>query len=176
MRLNRFSVVPVLICLLAFAVRVWHLPNPQFNGDEGFTYLLASLSYGDLARKIIEIGEPQPIGSFFLEKFWLDMGGGSEFNLRLLNVCFGVLAVAMMWRLFHRRDCRRVNSGIQSIWATSQSRISYVCDGFGALAGVYVGIAGLCATATLAASTFSRGGAVGQQFRPIMLRGLCWLH
>ena len=100
MRLNRFSVVPVLICLLAFAVRVWHLPNPQFNGDEGFTYLLASLSYSDLARKIIEIGEPQPIGSFFLEKFWLDRGGSSEFNLRLLNVCFGVLAVAMMWRLF----------------------------------------------------------------------------
>ena len=100
MRLNRFSVVPVLICLLAFAVHVWHLPYPQFSGDEGFTYLLASLSYSDLAHKIIEIGEPQPIGSFFLEKFWLDMGGGSEFNLRLLNVCFGVLAVAMMWRLF----------------------------------------------------------------------------
>ncbi len=91
--------VPYLICLLAFAVRVWHLSFPAFNGDEGFTYMLASLSYGDLARKIIEIGEPQPVGSFFLEKLWLDMGGDSEFNLRLLNVCFGVLAVAMMWRL-----------------------------------------------------------------------------
>ena len=89
----------LLICLLAFAVRVWHLSYPQFNGDEGFTYMLASLSYGDLARKIIEIGEPQPVASFFLEKLWLDMGGDSEFNLRLLNVCFGVLAVALIGRL-----------------------------------------------------------------------------
>ena len=95
----RYRSVPLLICLLAFAARVWNLSYPQFNGDEGFTYMLASLSYGDLARKIIEIGEPQPVGSFFLEKLWLDMGGDSEFNLRLLNVCFGVLAVALMGRL-----------------------------------------------------------------------------
>ncbi len=99
MRLNRYNVALLLICLLAFALRVWQLPLPQFNGDEGFTYMLASLSYGDLARKIIEIGEPQPVGSYFLEKLWLDMGGNSEFALRMLNVCFGVLAVALMGRL-----------------------------------------------------------------------------
>lgn len=114
MRQNRYNVAILLICLLAFAMRVWKLYYPQFGGDEGFTYMLASLSYGDLARKIIEIGEPQPVGSYFLEKLWLDMGGNSEFALRMLNIWFGVLAVALMGRLmvwFTRREIGQGQAG-----------------------------------------------------------------
>ena len=87
------------ILLAALVVRVWNLGVPQLTGDEGFTYLLASLSYPELARTILRIGEPQPVASFFLERAWLLLGGSSEFNLRMLNVWFGVLAVALIWRL-----------------------------------------------------------------------------
>lgn len=87
------------IVFAAFVLRVWRLQFPQLSGDEGFTYLLASLSYFDLATTIIRIGEPQPVASFFLEKLWLHLGGNTEFALRMLNVEFGTLAVALIWRL-----------------------------------------------------------------------------
>lgn len=90
------------LLLLALGLRVFQLGGPQFTGDEGFTFELASRPYPDLAREILRLGEPQPIGSFILEKAWLDLGGATEFNLRMLNVSFGVVAVALGWSLGRR--------------------------------------------------------------------------
>jgi hypothetical protein len=89
----------LLVALIAFGMRVYRLGDVALGGDEGFTYVLASRDYPGLLSEIIRLGEPQPAGSFLLEKAWLDLGGRSEFNLRMLNVSFGVVAVALTFAL-----------------------------------------------------------------------------
>ena len=89
----------LLVALIAFGMRVYRLGDVSLGGDEGFTYSLASRDYPGLLAEIIRLGEPQPAASFVLEKAWLDLGGRSEFNLRMLNVSFGVVAVALAYAL-----------------------------------------------------------------------------
>ncbi len=93
----RWQPIALLLILLSFGMRAYRLGDVPIWGDEGFTFTLASRGYPELAEKILEMGEPQPVGSYFLQKAWLDLGGRTEFNLRMLNVAFGVLAVALAW-------------------------------------------------------------------------------
>lgn len=96
---TRTRLACLLIVLIAFGMRVYRLGDVELSGDEGFTYTLASRDYPSMLSEIIRLGEPQPAGSFLLEKAWHDLGGRSEFNLRMLNVCFGVIAVALAFAL-----------------------------------------------------------------------------
>ena len=50
----------------------------------------------------ISLREPHPVASYFVEKIWLDLAGHSEFALRFASLWFGVLAVALLYRLGRR--------------------------------------------------------------------------
>jgi hypothetical protein len=105
----------LLIVLVAFGMRVYRLGDVALSGDEGFTHILASRDYAGLLSEIIRLGEPQPAGSFLLQKAWLDLGGRSEFNLRMLSVGFGVIAVALAYALTRKLTRSQAAAAVAAI-------------------------------------------------------------
>jgi hypothetical protein len=87
------------ILLLAFALRAARLGYQELRGDEAFGYFFALRSYSDIVRATLELREPHPVASYFVQHAWLGWAGHSEFALRFLGVCWGVLAVALLLRL-----------------------------------------------------------------------------
>lgn len=89
----------LLIILLAFALRVHRLGFQELRGDETFGYFFSQQSFGEIVRATLALREPHPVASYFAEKTWLALAGDSEFALRFLSVWWGVLAVALLYRL-----------------------------------------------------------------------------
>jgi hypothetical protein len=87
------------ILLLAFALRAARLGFQELRGDEAFGYFFALRPYAEIVRATLELREPHPVASYFVQHAWLGWAGHSEFALRFLGVCFGVLAVALLMRL-----------------------------------------------------------------------------
>jgi 4-amino-4-deoxy-L-arabinose transferase-like glycosyltransferase len=90
------------VLLAAFGLRVFRLDYQELRGDETFGYLFSLMSFGDILRSTISLREPHPVASYFLEKMWLGLAGHSEFALRYVGVWFGVLSVALLYRLGRR--------------------------------------------------------------------------
>jgi 4-amino-4-deoxy-L-arabinose transferase-like glycosyltransferase len=89
----------LITLLVAFGLRVFRLDHQELRGDEAFGYFFSLRSFGDIVRATIDLGEPHPVASYFLQHLWLDWVGHSEFGLRYLGVLFGVAAVAILYRL-----------------------------------------------------------------------------
>lgn len=96
-RSTRVALLGVL--LLAFALRVYLLDNQELRGDEAFGYFFSLRAPGDMVAATLELQEPHPVGSYWLQHGWLAAAGHSEFALRFLSVWFSVLAVALLARL-----------------------------------------------------------------------------
>ncbi len=94
----------LLILLLAFALRLYHLDFQELRGDEAFGYFFSLRPLADLIPATIELKEPHPVASYFVQHVWLGWAGHSEFALRFLNVWFGTLAVALLYRLGRRLE------------------------------------------------------------------------
>lgn len=93
----------VAIFLLAFALRVFRLDFQELRGDEAFGYFFSRRSYGDIIAATLALREPHPVGSYFLQHLWLEwaapVGVPGEFVVRFVSVWFGVLGVALLYRL-----------------------------------------------------------------------------
>jgi len=89
----------LLIILLGFAVRVYHLDFAELAGDEGFSYVFIQRSYAEIVADTLAMGELHPVASYFLQKAWTTLSGIKEFSLRFPSAWFGVLAIALAWRL-----------------------------------------------------------------------------
>jgi len=98
-KLQREQFIMLLLLLLSLAIRVYHLGFSELIGDEGFSYLLTRNSYAEIAAQVVAMGEPHPLGSYFVFKAWSDIAGTSEFALRFPSAWFGVLAVGLVYRL-----------------------------------------------------------------------------
>ncbi|MCZ7567196.1 MAG: glycosyltransferase family 39 protein [Ardenticatenaceae bacterium] len=92
----------LLVIALAFGLRLFRLDYQELRGDEAFGYFFSLRPFGEIVRATLELKEPHPVGSYFAEKVWLGLAGHSEFGLRFLSVWFGVLAVALLYRLARR--------------------------------------------------------------------------
>lgn len=88
--------------LIAFGLRAYRLGYQELRGDEAFGYFFSLRSFGDILKATLALNEPHPVASYFLQHVWLNGAGHSEFALRYLSVCFGVLAVALIFRLARR--------------------------------------------------------------------------
>jgi hypothetical protein len=88
--------------LAAFGLRVHRLATPELRGDEAFGYFFSLRAFDDIVRATVSLREPHPVASYFIEKAWLSWAGHSEFALRFVSVWFGVLAVALIYRLARR--------------------------------------------------------------------------
>ncbi len=93
-RMTRIPLLlPVLIVLLAFALRVHHLDAQSLWNDEGNSLRLAQRTVPDL---IDAAGRDiHPPGYYLALKAWISLAGESEFSLRALSMLMGVLTVAV---------------------------------------------------------------------------------
>ncbi len=88
-----------LVLLGGLAIRIYHLGFPELAGDEGFSYVFIQRSYAEIVAATLTMGEPHPVGSYFIFKAWSDLAGSSEFALRFPSAWFGVLAIGLTYRL-----------------------------------------------------------------------------
>ena len=93
-----------LILLLSFALRLYRLDFQELRGDEAFGYFFSLRPLDDLIPATVALKEPHPVASYFVQHVWLGWAGHSEFALRFLNVWFGTLAVALLYRLGRRLE------------------------------------------------------------------------
>ncbi len=92
----------LLLLLVAFALRVWRLDYQELRGDEVFGYFFSLRTLPDIVAATVELHEPHPVASYYLQHFWLEWAGHSEFALRFTSLWFGVLAVALLYALGRR--------------------------------------------------------------------------
>ena len=92
----------LLTLLGAFALRTWRLGFQELRGDEAFGYFFSLRPYVEIVEQTLTLAEPHPVASYFMQKAWLAVGGHSEFSLRFVSVWFGLLAVALLYRLARR--------------------------------------------------------------------------
>ncbi|MCX6044227.1 MAG: glycosyltransferase family 39 protein [Chloroflexi bacterium] len=85
-------------------MRVYRLDYQELRGDEAFGYFFSLRSFHEIVQSTLALKEPHPVASYFLEHLWLNWAGQSEFALRFMNVWFGTLAVALIYRLGRRLD------------------------------------------------------------------------
>jgi hypothetical protein len=87
------------VLLVAFALRAVKLGSQELRGDEAFGYFFAQQSAAGIISSTLALLEPHPVASYLVEKTWLNAAGHSEFALRFTSAWFGVLAVALLFRL-----------------------------------------------------------------------------
>lgn len=102
-RINWLAVL-VIICLIAFVLRVFRLDYQSLWYDEAFSVYLANFDLAQItARTAADI---QPPLYYYLLHFWIALAGDSEFALRFLSLAFGGLTIPLMFaiaqRLFNR--------------------------------------------------------------------------
>jgi hypothetical protein len=115
------------IVLVALILRAMHLSN-GLAGDEGFTCGIILEGFAGIIRQTLALGEPHPVGYYFLLRAWLMLVGNSEMATRWLSVWFGVLAVALLARfcfqLFPGRHGRYVALIATSLMAVNEFAVS----------------------------------------------------
>ena len=89
----------LLLLLVAFGLRVWRLDDQELRGDEVFGYFFSLRPLPDIVAATVELHEPHPVASYYLQHFWLGWAGHSEFALRFTSLWFGVLTVALLYAL-----------------------------------------------------------------------------
>jgi hypothetical protein len=86
------------LLLLAFGLRAYHLGHQELRGDEAFGYFFSLRPAGEIVNATIELQEPHPVASYFVQKGWMALAGSSEAGLRFVSLWFSVLAVALTTR------------------------------------------------------------------------------
>ncbi len=109
----RLSLLAML--LAAFALRLYHLDYQELRGDEAFGYFFSLRPYGEIVDATIALAEPHPVASYFVQKAWLGLAGDGEFALRFPGAWWGVLAVALVYRLGRRIGYRPLPAGAAAL-------------------------------------------------------------
>jgi 4-amino-4-deoxy-L-arabinose transferase-like glycosyltransferase len=84
------------ILLLAFALRCGGLDSQELRGDEAFGYFLSLHPLDEIVEQTLDLHEPHPVASYWLQHLWLAGAGHSEFALRFSSVWWSVMAVALI--------------------------------------------------------------------------------
>ncbi|MCC6458448.1 MAG: hypothetical protein IT328_26095 [Caldilineaceae bacterium] len=92
----RQRIAILVILLVAFGLRCAGLDGQELRGDEAFGYFFSLSSPGDIVEHTLDLHEPHPVASYWLQHGWLGVAGESEFALRFTGVWWSVLAVALM--------------------------------------------------------------------------------
>lgn len=92
---HRLSVICIL--LLATFLRFHLITQQSYWNDEGNSRVLASRDVPTIVRNAA--ADVHPPGYYILLKFWRDVAGESELALRGLSAFYGVLLVAVVYRV-----------------------------------------------------------------------------
>jgi 4-amino-4-deoxy-L-arabinose transferase-like glycosyltransferase len=99
-RARTLGIVLTFVLGAAFVLRVAGIVHQSIWYDEGLSIYYARGSVGDLWRGASQSEHP-PLHSLLLH-LWMVLFGDSEFSVRLLSAWWGVLAVALLYRLGRR--------------------------------------------------------------------------
>ncbi len=91
----------VIVLLLAFTVRIYHLGFRVLTGDEAYSALVGRGSLRALSA-IYKSVEPHPPAHYLVLVVWERLAGSSEFAVRFPSAAAGVLLVALVWALGRR--------------------------------------------------------------------------
>ena len=105
-RIAQRAALPAIL-LLAATLRAFRLGFQELRGDEALGRLFSLESFDQIIRSTLALHEPHPVASYFVEHIWLRIAGNSEFALRFATLWFGVLAVALVYRLGRRLSLGR---------------------------------------------------------------------
>jgi hypothetical protein len=89
--------IPILVLLLAFILRLYHLDFQSIWWDEGHSIEMASAPASQIAT--LPGMDVHPPGYFLALHHWMAVAGRSEFALRFLSVAFSLLTVALLMRV-----------------------------------------------------------------------------
>jgi len=89
-------ILPLLILLPAFGLRLYRLDFQSIWWDEGHSIFVAEHPVTQIP--IIPAMDVHPPAYFALLHGWMSVAGRSEFALRYLSVIFSLLTVALLWR------------------------------------------------------------------------------
>ncbi len=132
----------IVLILLAFAVRSYHLDFQSIWWDEGHSIQMASAPIAQIPT--LPGMDVHPPGFFATLHGWMRIAGNSEFALRYLSLVFSVLTVVLLVRFGRRMGGWRV--GLTAGWlaalspfyvAYAQEVRMYAMVTFFALASVY---------------------------------------
>lgn len=94
------SLVPCATLLLAFFLRVYRLADKNIWWDEGWSIWLAKQDFIAIALRTA-MDEHPPL-HYWMLKIWIALFGSSAYAGRYLSVAFGVLTVALIYRIGKR--------------------------------------------------------------------------
>ena len=100
-RERRTAYLTLLLVLLAFALRAYHLDFQSLWRDEVDALRFATRPFSELLATFTRVGENGPL-YFLLLRGWLALTGQSEFALRYLSLLGGVLSVPLTVALGRR--------------------------------------------------------------------------
>ena len=96
-QLQRGALLTVI--LLGFLLRLFRLGFRELRGDESFGFFFSLGSPAQIVARTLEMREPHPVGSYFLQHAWLQLAGTHEFALRFIPVLAGTLAIPLVFHL-----------------------------------------------------------------------------
>lgn len=112
----------VMILLVAFALRSYHLDFQSFWSDEGISLLRSSQPLGDMLANMPVEHVP---GYFVLLHFWLSLSGHQDFAVRFLSMWPSVLAVALIYRFTLELSSRSAETRSNiSLWGRYTSSVA----------------------------------------------------
>ena len=123
--------IPVLICLLAFALRVVNLNSRSLWYDEAFAVLYAGRSYGDMIAGTVTpvasagAADVHPLFYYFLLHHWMQAAGQSVYAVRFLSVGLGLVGLAALFVLASRWLGRMVAVPTMMLAAVSPFVVHY---------------------------------------------------
>ena len=83
----------VCVVLLAYLLRVFHLDTQSIWFDEGWSWHLAGMPLGQMAR--VTADDRSPFLYYALLHGWIALTGDSEFAMRFLSVCADTVTAAL---------------------------------------------------------------------------------
>ncbi len=122
--IHRQKFILLLILLLAFALRLYHLDTQSFWSDEGLTLRYATLSPAEALQALTASGFQSPL--YFLSlHYWLALGGDSDFAVRFLSALFSTLAVPLLYCLGRALFDSRVGLWAALVMAVNPFQVKY---------------------------------------------------
>jgi mannosyltransferase len=91
----------IVLTMVAFLLRAPHLNTQSLWRDEVDVIRFANWPLPQLAQNLVQAGYNGPL-YYLLMRGWLRLVGSSEFALRYLSLCFGMLAVPLVYRAGRR--------------------------------------------------------------------------
>lgn len=124
---RRFDInlVVFILIFLAFVLRLYRLGSVEFWFDEAATYIIAQKGLlGNLDFARLTPNEHLPLYYWFMVA-WMQVTGSSEFAMRFFSVWFGIVFIALLYRLARREFGIHVALGAALVAAFSPFMFMY---------------------------------------------------